>query len=101
MPNRRKRNTYSASPIKAVNALKWMKSKQYAHYKTLGELARAVQIDPRTIRRLEAGGIFPEPPRVKRGHLRIRLYSPQHEAEIIKIYRAGTYRKLKRDAKTS
>jgi hypothetical protein len=73
--------------------VKWMKPSRFAHYKTSKELACALQIDPRTLKRLEGRGIIPEPARVKRGRLSIRLYSPENEDEIKRILKEGKFRK--------
>lgn len=71
----------------------WFKPERFRHYKTVKELACALHVDPRTLKRLERAGITPEPSRVKRGLLMIRLYSPENEQEIKKILEEGKFRK--------
>lgn len=72
---------------------RWMKPQKYRHYKTVKELACALHVDPLTLKRLERAGTIPEPARVSRGLLRIRLYSPENEEEIKRILKEGKFRK--------
>lgn len=71
----------------------YWKPKRYQHYKTTKELAVALSVDPMTLWKLEQRGIIPEPQRVKRGLLYIRLYSPQNEADIKTILTEAKYKK--------
>lgn len=84
---------YNEKMGKNTNHWEWMKPEKFRHYKTSKELACALHVDPRTIKRLERLGTLPEPARVSRGLLRIRLYSPENEEEIKKILEEGAYRK--------
>lgn len=84
------RKVYS---LKVKKDLSWIKPAKFAHWKTIGELASALQIDPRTLKRLEQAGTIPEPQRVNRGRLRIRLYSPENEEEIKQILKQIKFRK--------
>lgn len=63
----------------------YWKPKGFKHYKTVKELAVSIGVDPSWLYKLERRGRIPEPTRVKRGQLYIRLYSPENEAEIKRI----------------
>lgn len=79
-------------PVRAKKKMRWMKPERFQHYKTLGELAEALHVDPKTLRRLEKAGITPEPQRVSRGRITIRLFSPENEADIAQILQKKEYR---------
>jgi DNA-binding transcriptional MerR regulator len=62
------------------------KSKDFPDHLTISELAIEVSRDPKTIKKLERQGILPAPPRIRRGGMMVRLYSPALVEEIRVIF---------------
>lgn len=78
-------NTYIKPGGTMPRDISYFKPTQYRHFLTLAEMARAVNVDPSWLRKLERAGRIPEAQRVKRGKLHIRLWSPAQKDEIIEI----------------
>lgn len=72
-------------PIKPHRDVSYFKSAKFPNHITLGELCRVVKRDRSWIRHLEATGRIPNPARVKRGKIEIRLYSPEQVKEVDRI----------------
>jgi len=64
---------------------KW-KPANMQHYKTVQEVATLVKRDRSRLMQLERAGVIAKPVMVKVGRLRVRLYSPQEVAKIIKHF---------------
>jgi hypothetical protein len=58
------------------------------HYLTIGELAEKVKRSRVRIKQLEADGKIAAPIRVKVGRHRVRLYSPEEVAIIVKLFKS-------------
>lgn len=60
----------------------YFKPEKYKHFKTRKEVAVLLGIDESWLTKGERNGLLPVPPRIKRGKLEIRLYSPEIIEEI-------------------
>lgn len=71
--------------MKVRRDLSFLKPEGYQDYFTLAELSAYVGKDPSWIRALEKEGRIPQASRVKRGKLKVRLWSPAQADEIVDI----------------
>lgn len=62
--------------------MSYFKPARYQHYLTIAELAEEVDRGISWLRTLERRGDIPQPRRVTRGELAVRLYSPEQVTEI-------------------
>lgn len=65
--------------------LTYLKPEGREDWLTLTELSRAVNRDPRWLRKLEKNKRIPEAYRIQQGQLLVRLWSPEQVSEISEI----------------
>jgi hypothetical protein len=84
-PSPKKLSEFYTTPDKHPD--RW-KPEGFKDYLTVMELARFVDRNVSTIRRMDRDDRLPKPARVRHGRLMVRLYSPEQAEEVKAIFAA-------------